>query len=252
MDYSSRCRTSEEETNDAILRIAYLLAASDGEVKKPEREVFKKTLDALYGSKMGDEDTTALIEGVVEGARKLMALRDFYNEEQMTKAFLSKVRDDLRFVRRDKVSARKAFAVWISLCIADKDYSSFERHLVKALQSACNDATYWVRFAFARGEVVKALQSACNDATPSLFGFGRNVVDAFFRSEDGFEDTPDSEEKPLVSDDFLLEVEDRCREIDEARAQLDSCASNDQKYAMAASLESLVASFNEFVVNIDD
>lgn len=228
MDYSSRCRTSEEETNDAILRIAYLLAASDGEVKKPEREVFKKTLDALYGSKMGDEDTTALIEGVVEGARKLMALRDFYNEEQMTKAFLSKVRDDLRFVRRDKVSARKAFAVWISLCIADKDYSSFERHLVKALQSACNDAT------------------------PSLFGFGRNVVDAFFRSEGRFEDTPDSEEKPLVSDDFLLEVEDRCREIDEARAQLDSCASNDQKYAMAASLESLVASFNEFVVNIDD
>lgn len=228
MDYSSRCRTSEEETNDAILRIAYLLAASDGEVKKPEREVFKKTLDVLYGSKMGDEDTTALIEGVVEGARKLMALRDFYNEEQMTKAFLSKVRDDLRFVRRDKVSARKAFAVWISLCIADKDYSSFERHLVKALQSACNDAT------------------------PSLFGFGRNVVDAFFRSEGRFEDTPDSEEKPLVSDDFLLEVEDRCREIDEARAQLDSCASNDQKYAMAASLESLVASFNEFVVNIDD
>ena len=52
---------TESKRNKAILRIAYLLAASDGAVREDEREVFKRTLASLEGFEMGAAETTKFI-----------------------------------------------------------------------------------------------------------------------------------------------------------------------------------------------
>lgn len=215
-----------DKTNTAILRVAYLIAASDNEVNKEEREVFKKTACALQGLKMGDEDTTELIVGVVEEARKFAILRDFYDEEELIKAFLSKAEKDILAIKGSKVECRKAFAVWISICMADKEYSAFERKLVKAMQGVINSMS-----------------------TESLVGVS---VAAGFGILFGSEaKTKDVGGGPRITDDFLDEVEERCREIDSVQTQLEGAKSDDERSAAASAIDYLARSFKEFIENVE-
>lgn len=226
---------TSDKANTAILRIAYLIAASDGEVKQSEREVFKSTLCALQGVKMGDDDTTALIQEVVQEAARLAILRDFYNEEEQIKAFLSKVSGNVSVILRSKVACRRAFAVWISICMADKEFSPFERKLIKALQVACNG--------FAGVTISTPWWCATSSPWPGA---------ALGAKKNG---TPETIQKfgadACIPDAFLEEVESRCREIDEAQTQLGRCAAEDERKSIEASIGCLVELFKEFVDNVE-
>lgn len=257
MEPENTATVDSRKMNDAILRVAYLIAAADGEVKTAEREVFKKTLSALQGARMGDEDTTALIEGVVEDARKLTILRDFYDEDQLIRAFLVKVQKEVALIQTDKISARKAFAVWMSICKADKEYSSFERKIVKSLQSACNGYGGLLEITdkmVSKGGVL----SLGMLATAPLFGPIGSVVGAAAGLLAARKAVVDGKKKVLVfgadsfvSDDYLAEVEERCTEIDDAQERLESCTSEDQKRSVEDSINCLVESFKEFINNIE-
>lgn len=238
------------KVNTAILRIAYLIAASDKDVNKEEREVFKKTLCALQGLKMGDDETTELIESVVEDARKFAILRDFYTEEEIVKAFLSKVSKDLITIQGNKVDCRKAFAVWTSICMADKDFSDFERKLVKGLQSAINGAS--ALSSLAMGGLPGA--AIVGTAVGGILG-GLILGTATAMVGKAKEKTP---QKPVafgldarIPDAFLDEVEERCREIDNAQEQLANSKADDERRAIEDSIGYLVESFKRFIVNVE-
>lgn len=240
---------TSDKANTAILRIAYLIAASDGDVKQSEREVFKSTLCALQGVKMGDDDTTALIQEVVQEAAGLAILRDFYNEEEQIKAFLSKVSGDVSVIQRSKVACRRAFAAWISICMADKEFSPFERKLIKALQVACNG--------FA-GVSMVASGAGLGAGLGFLFGgpiLGAAAAIAGAALGAKKKGTPETIQKfgadACIPDAFLEEVESRCREIDEAQAQLGRCAAEDERKSIEDSIGCLVESFKEFVDNVE-
>ncbi len=229
---------TSDKANTAILRIAYLIAASDSEVKQSEREVFKSTLCALQRLKMGDDDTTALIQGVVQEAAGLAILRDFYNEEEQVKAFLSKVAGDVSVIQRSKLACRRAFAAWISICMADKEFSPFERKLIKALQAACNGLAS-----------VSMMASGTGIGAGLGFLFGGPILGAKKKG------TPKSAQKfgpdARIPDAFIEEVESRCREIDAAQAQLNGCTAEDERKSIEDSIQCLVESFKEFIDNIE-
>lgn len=233
------------KANTAILRIAYLIAASDKDVNKEEREVFKKTLCALQGLKMGDDETTELIVSVVEDARKFAILRDFYTEEEIVKVFQSKVSKDLIAIQGNKVDCRKAFAVWTSICMADKDFSDFERKLVKGLQATINGASALSSL---------AMDGLLGTAVGGILG-GLVFGTATAMVGKAKEKTP---QKPVafgpdarIPDAFLDEVEERCREIDNAQEQLANSKADDERRAIEDSIGYLVESFKRFIVNVE-
>ena len=256
MESNNPSTSDSQKANNAILRVAYLIAAADGEVKNAELEVFKKTLGALQGAKMGDEDTTMLIENIVEDARKLTILRDFYDEDQLTKAFLAKVQKDVQTIQESKLSARKAFAVWTSICMADKEYSSFERKLVKTLQSACNGFGGVLEVS---ADLSKKMMVGGAAAGLGMFLGGplvglaaiAGIVAARKAAADGNKKVLTFGTDSFVSDEYLAEVEERCAEIDAAQDQLAACASEEQKSNVEDSINCLVGSFKEFINNIE-
>lgn len=245
------------KVNNAILRVAYLIAAADGEVKNSELEVFRKTLGALQGAKMGDDDTTALIESIVDDARKLTILRDFYDEDQLMKAFLSKVQKDVQAIQESKVSARKAFAVWISICMADKEFSPFERKLIKTLQSACNgfggvlEVTTDLHKKMMVGGAAAGLGMLFGGPLVGGIAAVAGLVAARKAAADGKRTILTFGSDSFVSDEYLDEVEDRCAEIDAAQAQLATCTSPEQKMSIEDSIKCLVESFKEFIINVE-
>ena len=240
---------TSDKANTAILRIAYLIAASDGEVKQSERDVFKTTLCALQGLKMGDDDTTALIQGVVQEAAGLAILRDFYNEEELIKAFLSKVAGDVTAIQRSKLACRRAFAAWISICMADKEFSPFERKLIKTLQAACNGLAGVSMMASGAG-IGAGLGFFLGGP---ILGAAAAIAGAALGAKK--KGTPESAQKfgpdARIPDAFIEEVESRCREIDEAQAQLGGCTADDERRAIEDSIQCLVESFKEFIDNVE-
>ncbi len=112
----------------ATLRVAYLLAASDGAIKPEEREVFKTTLEQA-GMKMGDSETTEFLNPIVSTVRKLSEMRDIYDEAEIDRAFQNEMDSDLKeiCVYGTPKRLRRAFATWMCVCFADSEYSASER-----------------------------------------------------------------------------------------------------------------------------
>lgn len=206
---ADKARRTDSKENSAILRVAYLLAAADGDVSNDEIATFKQTMSLLEGFEMGSQETTSFIESCIEDGRKLMALRHFYADEELVKAFLTKVVSDVRSLCWNKFAVRKAFAVWIAICIADGEYSSFERMLIKRLQNVSSWNT-------------SGLAMLCCLKAPA-------------------------EPEKMITDEFLSELEERITSIHEMQEQLSSCEDAVQKQSLLESIDYLVQSLDEYI-----
>ncbi len=236
---------TESKRNKAILRIAYLLAASDGAVREDEREVFKRTLASLEGFEMGAAETTKFIEDIVEDARKLAFLRDFYSEDEMVKAFLSKVAEDIFTLYGDKVSVRKAFSACIAICLADKEYSAFERRLVREMQVSVNTVDAQSIGAFGRS-LMGGLFGPAGAIASTLAG--GVLGSALKKNADKREFGPDA----YVPDAFLAEVEERCVAIDQMQDRLAKCKNKGRKQSIEESLRYLAESLKDYIENVNN
>ena len=236
---------TEKKKYEAILRIAYLLAAADGDVKPDEREAFKRTLKAIDGFEFGEPSTTSFIEGVVEDGKKLALLRDFYSEDEMIKAFMEKIAKDVVELRDDKLFLRRAFAVWTSICLADKDFSAYEEKIVKGLQSAYNGLSSAVISGLAIGGIGAAVMGLLGPVAAIPAGvavlLGKMALSP--KKEYGAD--------ACISDDYLAEVRSRCIAIDDLQRQIDECKHEDAKVSMTESLHYLVESMKNFVNNVE-
>ena len=199
-----------------------------------------------------------LIENIIDDARKLTILRDFYDEEQLTKAFLAKVQKDVQTIQESKIAARKAFAVWTSICMADKEYSSFERKLVKTLQSACNGFGGVLEIPAdclkksMVGGAAAGLGMLLGEPLVGGLAAVAGLVAARKAEKDKQKTVLSFGSEAFVSDQYLSEVEERCAEIDAAQEQLANCASDDLKTSILDSINCLVESFKDFIINIED
>ena len=132
--------TNERPTIDTsmakeILKVAYLLSAIDGEICDQEKAKFRAFMRMLFGKRYADPDVMGYLEEIAEEARKLIELRSFYaNEDEIVKAFMAKAAASVAKIMINDYLARCAFVMWLSICLADADYSDLERSAVKHLQ----------------------------------------------------------------------------------------------------------------------
>lgn len=141
----------------AILKVAYLLAAVDGNISSGEKALFRTLMRKLFGDRYLDGDVLSYLEEVAEDARKLVQLRDFYSEEdEIVKAFAGKAATAVSELLCSRYALRSAFAVWISMCCADGDYSAIERKAVSTLLGSINPA------AFKKGLVAGGIAAAAS------------------------------------------------------------------------------------------
>lgn len=164
--------TIELDQAKAILRVAYLLAALDGNICEKEQAEFRELMKRLFGEQYTDVSVITYLEEILDEAKKLIELRAFYpDESELVGVFVAKVKPLLKEIANDVSVVRRAFAIWICICCADDDYSEIERAAMKQLQMLAS--------------------------SNSLFAsFGGNGGSTFISG---------------VSDDFLLDVEKRIK-----------------------------------------
>ena len=127
-----------QEQDRAILRVAYLLATLDGNVSDDEKKLFRKVGGAYSWFTPGNRKTNDLIDDVVSSSEKLLRLKGFYNEQEFLAGFLTETENDCKTIKASNVASRKAFAIWLAMCLADKDFSAIERLAIKLLQQSFN------------------------------------------------------------------------------------------------------------------
>jgi len=134
----------------AVLEVAFLFTALDGSVDESERQMFDrlatecKDLD-VDQAKIVLRRTDKAVKRLLAAYQRLVAnkkvslmgkvaqdvfIRDFMNE-------VDRICDWADFARSSE-RVRKAFAMWISMCLADGDYSEMERKGMVALQKKLN------------------------------------------------------------------------------------------------------------------
>ena len=121
-------------TDRAMLKVAYLLSSINGEIGKLECEAFKTLCFANNTMTPGSKEANSFLEEVVTESENLKKLSKFYSKEEFILAFASKVMPECEKLKADPIVSRKAFAVWVGLCMADGKYSEEEKVYIKILQ----------------------------------------------------------------------------------------------------------------------
>ena len=195
-----------QEQDQAILRVSYLLASLDGNVSDDEKRLFRKIGGAYSWFTPGNQKTNALIDDLVSSSEKLLHLKKFYNEQEFLAAFLTEVEPDCKIIKPSKVISRKAFAIWIAMCLADKNFSAIERCAIGLLQRSFNSNQAF--------DVLMRVGTAISTTTGLVTGGILGGVTGYFagtaidKIRGGKSEIMSA--GAIISDDFLKETEDDC------------------------------------------
>jgi len=141
---------NKKEAEFAVLEVAFLLTALDGSVDESERAMFErlaaecKNLDVDQSKTVLQRTDKAIKRLLTACPRQALDSRKrAINVNQKTlfiRAFMKEVDQicDWADFARSSERVRKAFAMWIAMCLADNDYSEIERMGVAALQKKLN------------------------------------------------------------------------------------------------------------------
>ena len=149
-------------------------------------------------------------------------------------------------LKADPIVSRKAFAVWVGLCMADGKYSEEEKVYIKILQQM------FVKD-FAPECSIKSLltpQSALLGLmAPGLMGVfvGGKAVNNIMKKKQYTSD--DAVPKEIISDEFLKELEDNCQMLSNLKVQIDSTADAAQKASLQNSFNYIEDSLKELIKN---
>jgi len=118
----------KEDEALAILRVAYLLAAIEGEVSEEKADAFSRLIQDLLEDEGSCGDVQEFLQDVSDEAEKLSKLRKFYRSDRaMASAFVAQVKDDLDKLTETPVTMRSGIAAWLAICYADGVSSATEK-----------------------------------------------------------------------------------------------------------------------------
>lgn len=231
-------------TDRAMLKVAYLLSTMTGEIGKLECEAFKTLCFANNTMTPGSKEANSFLEEVVSEAENLKKLSKFYSEEEFMLAFASKVMQECKKLKEDAIVSRKAFAVWVGLCMADGKYTEEEKTYIKILQQMFVkdfDLEYSMKSLLTPGTTLLGLTS------PGLMGIflGGKVIQHTLQKQGNAEII--SEE--IISDDFLKELEENCQMLSNLKVQIDATADAAQKESLQNSFNYIEESLKELIKN---
>ena len=192
----------------SILRVAYLLTAVDGQIAESEQKLFRKIAQELFGEKFVSPEAMGFFVECDESARKLMTLRSFYTEDrEIITAFLEEARSSVSKLSSDNRVLRHAFAIWIGICCADRDYSDVERLAIQSMQAAANAGAFALASALSLAAFVPVPAAAVALAIPAVRkakGAADKAIADVLRSTFNLAKIPDS---------FLKTVETHIKKI---------------------------------------
>ena len=121
-------------TDFGVLKVAYMVAALDGEITDAEY----KALDAMAKKCRGYTPKAAAeaIDEAMRSAGYLMLLSRRKKDEALVKAFVSEAQAALPmgFAYLSIEDVRRAIVSWIAMGMSDGDYSARERKCIEALR----------------------------------------------------------------------------------------------------------------------
>ena len=230
----------------AILSVAYLFAAIDGKICDEEQGQFRAIMKQLFGGRYADAEVMTYLEGVSEEARKLMALRNFYtDDEDLVKAFAAKSATAVATVVNDAYTLRCAFAIWISICCADKDYSRIERSAVKCIQKMVNPTSFFKEIKPPKsGAKVAGVAATAAAMIPGVGLLALPIAGALLVANAGQVGIGYN-----ITDAFLADVEKRIRKIGEIHAKMEAADNVDIKQNYKDMYDFEVENFKEFLAS---
>lgn len=122
------------KTDLGILKVAFMIAALDGDVTEAEYEAF----DALAKKCRGytPDGAAEALKSAMHSAGYLMLLSKRVKTAELVKAFIAEAKEALPdgFAYFSIEDVRRAIVTWIAVGLSDGDYSARERACVEALR----------------------------------------------------------------------------------------------------------------------
>lgn len=227
-------------TDRAMLKVAYLLSSINGEVGKLECDAFKTLCFNNASIIPGSAEANSFLEEIVTEAENMKKLAKFYSKEEFLLAFVTKVMPDCEKLKENPVVSRKAFAVWIGLCMADGKYTDEEKTYIKILQQMFVK-DFDPEKLLNRSSVLLGLVSP---AMMMTFIGGKMISHALHKK-----DNHEISSEEIISDEFLKELEDDCKMLNDLKMQIDSTADTAQKASLQNSFNYIEESLKELIKN---
>lgn len=226
------------EANQATLKIAYMISALDGNVTKEEKQILQKTAKGFY-SFMGkgkekdilfktlkQEMLKTLKQEMLDAGEKILAIRKKCSgQEELLKAFLNECKENFGWIGRSPVTAKKAFAVWMAIAMANHKYNEIEREAIRRLQRNIH-----VTHSSESVEIDKVLRGEGGSLNPlELFFSPFHSLSSFLinhqsvQTFDDMETVGGSTSFLGVSTSFLDEMEDNLKSLQKIEEQLKQC-----------------------------
>lgn len=122
------------KTDMGVLKVAFMVAALDGEVTEDEYATF----DALAKKCRGytPEGAAEALDAAMRSAGYLMLLSKRVKQTELVKAFIAEAKAALPngFAHFDLADVRNAIVTWIAMGLSDGDYSAREKACIEALR----------------------------------------------------------------------------------------------------------------------
>ena len=227
-------------TDRAMLKVAYLLSSINGEVGKLECDAFKTLCFNNASIIPGSAEANSFLEEIVTEAENMKKLAKFYSKEEFLLAFVTKVMPDCEKLKENPVVSRKAFAVWIGLCMADGKYTDEEKTYIKILQQMFVK-DFESEKLLNRNSVLLGLVSPVMMMT---FIGGKMISRALQKKS-----TLEISSEEIISDEFLKELEDDCKMLNDLKMQIDLTADAAQKASLQNSFNYIEDSLKELIKN---
>ncbi len=185
---------------------------------------------------------------------QLMVLKKVYSDEEMLNAFLTKTIKDCEIIQRSRDTVKKAFIIWITIALANSDYSDIERKAIKVLQGVFN--TDFSGISIDKSKMTST-ELACTLIGSTLlttitpmptYQISKRIVDAVVGKTHGTasNNISSTENSQIISDVFLSEVEDTLKTIAAVQTQMQNC--NQKRYMeLQKSYDDLNASLKDMI-----
>lgn len=174
------------ETDSAVLRVAMMISAIDGDVSDDEFAAFETLAKRCRG--YSAESAAAVLKAGLRSAGYLQLQARRLKEKELVAEFSSEAMAALSrmFACGDVRDLRRAFVMWTVMAMADGDYSGVERACLDELRKRMADVIKRVRAAGLSGAVGYATaMMGAGPATDALCLFPEVPNEAFLARAEG-------------------------------------------------------------------
>ena len=244
--------------DQAILKTTYLLSSLSGVEKEDNKKVFRKIASSFSWFTPGDSETDQFVMEIVNTVKELTTLRELYDEKDYYSAFMAKLKPLCDTIKADSnATVRKAFVVWIVICLADKELSDDELKTLYALQNYLNGGDFNAAIASVVTVGTGALLTSLISPPMGLFlaSSAAAIPYLLMRKKRKPSETTEVVARPpagkdaIISDSFIKEVIENLKMQDEIVTQLENSTDATQQHSLKKSLEILQNELNSLISN---